>query len=61
MGQRYKIYPKYLFIFPNICTSELRPKVLSFEKNKKNSLFSWLFAHLFVPLHPLFGVTDGGK
>ena len=39
MGQRYKIYPKYLFIFPNICTSELRPKVLSFEKTKKIALF----------------------
>ena len=25
------------------------------------SLFSFHFSLFFVPLHPLFGVTDGGK
>ena len=30
------------------------------RKNKEKAIFFWFFAHLFVPLQPLFASCDGG-
>ena len=46
------------FVFCSfIRTFGLLPKVLSFE-NENKCEFILYFAHLFVPLHPLFGKSD---
>ena len=39
----------YFVLSSLIRTSDLRSKVLSFEKTQE---FSWFFPHLFVPLQP---------